>query len=158
MKYKNVDGAILESISLEKTEFVHLEQLGVAHAKLRLRRAWPKSPDYIILEYISRDRKRIPGQWFRERRQLEAAYDLANALVELEVIALHGYALPGKVRAIATGLIEGYRPDPGFYDRLGVYVDAGRLRYVYLNIFRMDRQALVTRILDSVGQPFLWEG
>lgn len=37
---------------------------------LRLRRAWPRSPDHLLLEFATPNGRIVPGQWFRDRKKL----------------------------------------------------------------------------------------
>lgn len=47
------------------------QRLGLAGERLRLRRAWPRSPDRLGLEYVTGQGRLIPGQWFNDPGRLE---------------------------------------------------------------------------------------
>ena len=84
----------------------------------------------------------------------EAALDLANALVHLELRALQGHCLPHLAETAAKALLEGYRPDRQVRRRLQAYADASRLRLVCVYALR-PRQEPVSALLDRLGQPVI---
>ncbi|MFQ5592858.1 MAG: phosphotransferase [Anaerolineae bacterium] len=86
----------------------------------------------------------------------EAALDLANALVHLELRALQDHCSPEQAARVATALVEGYRPQPHVYRRLPVYADATRLRLACVYTFRPRQALVVPKLLALVGRPKLF--
>jgi aminoglycoside/choline kinase family phosphotransferase len=84
----------------------------------------------------------------------EAALDVANAMVHLELRLLDGGCATHHAEATALGMIEGYQPSRAVQRRLSAYVDALRLWLACLNVFRPPREtAVVSALLDRIGQP-----
>jgi hypothetical protein len=46
-------------------------RLGLSGPELRLRRAWPRSPDHVLLDLHDDGGRAIAGQWMRDGRELE---------------------------------------------------------------------------------------
>lgn len=46
-------------------------QLGLPPEPLHLRRAWPRTADHLLLEYVVGDDMLVPGQWFRDGRRAQ---------------------------------------------------------------------------------------
>ena len=82
----------------------------------------------------------------------EAALDLANVLVHLELRALQGRCSEARANAAATAMVEGYDPPPPVSSRLRAYADATRLRLACLYAFRPCRKSVVPALLGCVGQ------
>jgi hypothetical protein len=63
----------LESLASLPLHPTAAARLGLAGERLRLRRAWPRSPEHLLLEYEAPDGAAVPGQWHRERSEGERA-------------------------------------------------------------------------------------
>jgi aminoglycoside phosphotransferase (APT) family kinase protein len=85
----------------------------------------------------------------------EAALDLANALVHLELRGLQQHCSPRTARTAAIGLLEGYRPGRQVRRRVQAYADASRLRLACVYAFRPPEAFTVSALLAQVGQPIL---
>jgi len=79
----------------------------------------------------------------------EAALDLANLLVHLELAALLGAG--DDVGACAAALRDAYAPDADVLRRLDAYAAAARLRVVCVHAFR-PTGARAAGLLDRMGQ------
>lgn len=66
----------------------------------------------------------------------EAALDLANLLVHLELRSLQGSISTERARLLAEALLEGYAPGPAVLARLCAYAAAARLRLCLVYRFR----------------------
>jgi len=66
----------------------------------------------------------------------EAALDLANLLVHLELRALQGLCPADTSRTCAESLVDGYAPDPGVWRRVPGYMLAAQLRLAAVYAFR----------------------
>ena len=85
----------------------------------------------------------------------EAALDVANLLVHLELAELLG--APGAhVRACGAAIREAYWPEPGVTRRLDAYADAARLRLVCVHAFR-PTGARAALLLDRLARPMIVE-
>lgn len=51
------------------------QRLQLPSARLTLRRAWPRSADHLLLEYVTTDGGLVPGQWMRDARSLQRIAD-----------------------------------------------------------------------------------
>jgi aminoglycoside phosphotransferase len=85
----------------------------------------------------------------------EAALDLANLLVHLELRVLQGWASQQWAVELAAAIIKGYRPDQCCWGRLLAYGDAARLRLACVYFFRPRYQAVVVSLLNRLGVPLL---
>jgi hypothetical protein len=83
----------------------------------------------------------------------EAALDLANALVHLELRGLQARCSLEQAGAAAAALLDGYRPQPHVCRRLKAYADATRLRLACVYAFRPRQASVVPRLIARVGQP-----
>lgn len=90
----------------------------------------------------------------------EAALDLANLLVHLELRALQGLVTEAAAHALAAAVVDGYAPDPRVRGRLAAYAAATRLRLCAVYRFRAGSgdvlPALRRRLLalpPGVGGP-----
>lgn len=54
-------------------------QLGLRTEPLKLRRAWPRSAEHLLLEYVSSDGVLTPGQWWASRPAAEHAFGQIDA-------------------------------------------------------------------------------
>ena len=79
----------------------------------------------------------------------EAALDLANLLVHLELRALQGVCDAEVARAAAGAVLAGYRPGPDVRRRLAVYDEAARRRLVAVYAFRPASGAAARRLLPG---------
>ena len=77
----------------------------------------------------------------------EAALDLANLLVHLELRGLQGLASPALIRAVAEAVLEGYAPTAAVLARIPVYDAATRRRLVAVYSFRPRQAAAARRLL-----------
>lgn len=73
----------------------------------------------------------------------EAAVDLANLLVHLELRVLQGVE-PDRADAVARAFLEAYQPDPATLARIGAYGDATRARLAGVYAFRPHEHAAQT--------------
>lgn len=80
----------------------------------------------------------------------DAALDVANLVVHLELRALQGHCGPGLARAAADAFFDGYRPDRGLRERLAAYAAASRLRLACVYAFRPRWSRLGGRLLGPV--------
>ena len=46
---------------------------------LRLQRAWPRSEDHLLVEYVDDDGRIVPGQWFADKSKLKSIYKQTQA-------------------------------------------------------------------------------
>ncbi len=86
----------------------------------------------------------------------EAALDLANLLVHLELRALQGACHPEVARAAAGAVLAGYRPGPDVRRRLAVYDEAARRRLVAVYAFRPASRAAARRLLCGPTSCASW--
>ncbi|MBW3576005.1 MAG: hypothetical protein KY450_14430 [Actinobacteria bacterium] len=111
-----------------------LAELRGADGPLRLRRAWPRGPGHLLLEYVEPGGDPVPGQWFADPARL--------AEVAAETVAGAG-AGPGQVTAVAE---RGVLLQRGGADRrlaaLGAVVDDETATLV---VHRPERRAVVRR-------------
>ncbi len=111
-----------------------LTELRGADGPLRLRRAWPRGPGHLLLEYVEPGGDPVPGQWFADPARL--------AEVAAETAAGAG-AGPGQVTAVAE---RGVLLQRGGADRrlaaLGAVVDD---EIATLVVHRPERRAVVRR-------------
>jgi aminoglycoside phosphotransferase (APT) family kinase protein len=84
----------------------------------------------------------------------EAALDLANMLVHLELRTLLGHCSPSASREAAAGLLDGYRPAGATLRRVPAYAAATRLRLYCLYSFRPGSSAC-ERLLQRLESPLL---
>lgn len=80
----------------------------------------------------------------------EAALDVANLLVHLELRAIQGRLPPARLDVLGTGLLDGYGPGPEVTDRLAAYADATRLRLACVYAFRPGSARVVPAFLDRL--------
>lgn len=85
----------------------------------------------------------------------EAALDLANLLVHVELRALQGVCERRVAAEAAGAIVEAYDPGAEVAGRLGPYADATRLRLVAVYAFRPRFRALAPAVLSTVGGPLL---
>lgn len=85
----------------------------------------------------------------------EAALDLANLLVHLELRALQGVCLYRAAAEAAGAIVDAYQPGAEVARRLGPYADAARLRLVAVYAFRPRFHTVVPALLSAVGRPLL---
>lgn len=83
----------------------------------------------------------------------EAALDLANALVHLELRCIQRRWPASHARRAASGLLGGYEPDSAIMRRLPAYADATRLRLACVYTLRPQEASTVTALLDLLGTP-----
>ena len=89
----------------------------------------------------------------------EAALDLANMLVHLELRVLQGHYLPEAAGIAADALLEGYRPGKNVFRRLQAYADASRLRLACVYAFRprshegVEQASVVQQLMARLGRP-----
>lgn len=77
----------------------------------------------------------------------EAALDLANLLVHLELRVLQGVCPPELARAASAAVTDGYRPSPQVRARLPVYDASARRRLVAVYAFRPASSAAARRLV-----------
>jgi len=70
--------------------------MSLAGHSLVLRRAWPRSADHLLLEYVSDRGEIVPGQWTRDERELEHAC----------AVTRRGALRPDRVRTVAIGTAD----------------------------------------------------
>lgn len=80
----------------------------------------------------------------------EAALDVANALVHLELRVVQGRCSPERAIAAAAALLEGYRAGPEVWRRLDAYANATRLRLACVYAFRPWAESVAFALLDHV--------
>lgn len=78
----------------------------------------------------------------------EAALDLANLLVHLELRAHQGVCSTALAAAAAAAVLDGYAPGPDVERRLAAYDQAARRRLVAVYGFRPGSRAAAGRLLD----------
>ncbi len=78
----------------------------------------------------------------------EAALDVANMLVHLELRGLQGLLGKDAAGGAARAFAHGYRPAPGVRDRLPAYVNATRLRLACLYALRPRWAGLPAALLE----------
>lgn len=83
----------------------------------------------------------------------EAALDLANALVHLELRGIQRQWPASHARRAAAGLLSGYGPDSATMRRLPAYADAARLRLACVYTLRPREAATVPALLNLLGTP-----
>lgn len=83
----------------------------------------------------------------------EAAQDLANLLVHVELRGLQGRCSPDQVARAAAAVVEGYRPDSAVLARVPAYAAATRFRLAAVYRLRPSRPNLCMELLDVVGAP-----
>jgi len=83
----------------------------------------------------------------------EAALDLANLLVHLELRALQGRCTPARAAELAAAVLEGYQPDRAVRDRLAAYAAATRLRLCAVYRFRPGAGAAVAALREGLFAP-----
>jgi streptomycin 6-kinase len=82
----------------------------------------------------------------------EAALDVANLLVHLELAALQGRCTPERAAAAGTAFLDGYgEPPPS--DRLVAHADAARLRLVCVHAFRPAPEGLIDALVERLDAP-----
>ena len=69
-------------------------RLGLPAGPLCLRRAWPRSPEHLLLEYVGADAEPVPGQWWAGRSAAERAVGAADPA---DVALVAPGAAPGAV-------------------------------------------------------------
>ena len=79
----------------------------------------------------------------------DAALDLANLLVHLDLRVLQGHTSRARSRACAEALIEGYGPVPNVSERLRGYAQLTRLRLVGVYAFRPEHADAVARLVTD---------
>jgi aminoglycoside phosphotransferase (APT) family kinase protein len=87
----------------------------------------------------------------------EAALDVANALVHLELRVLQKRCPPEEAAAVGLALLEGYQPAAQVCRRIGAYADATRLRLACIYGFRPRKAPVAFALLTRVGQPVVGE-
>jgi hypothetical protein len=80
----------------------------------------------------------------------EAALDVANLLVHLELRALQGRCSRSRAVTAAQAFLDAYRPGPAVRARLGVYAAATRLRLACVYAFRPGSEGVVPTLLGGV--------
>jgi hypothetical protein len=70
--------------------------ISVAGRALLLRRAWPRSTDRLLLEFVSDRGEIVPGQWLRDAGELENAC----------AVTRRGASRPDRVRIVTIGTAE----------------------------------------------------
>lgn len=88
----------------------------------------------------------------------EAALDLANLLVHLELRALQGRVPAAGAHSAAVSFLEGYEPAAEVLRRCGVYADTARLRLACLYAFRPGSLPVCHTLLERVGAAPLGPG
>ena len=63
--------SVLDALTVLELPMTDRERLGLPSGPLELRRAWPRSPHHLGLEYVAGDGSTIAGQWFSDIRQLQ---------------------------------------------------------------------------------------
>lgn len=86
----------------------------------------------------------------------EAALDLANLLVHLELRAQQGLCRPELARAAADAVLAGYLPGPDVRRRLAAYDEAARRRLVAVYAFRPASGAAARRLLSEPTRCASW--
>jgi Ser/Thr protein kinase RdoA (MazF antagonist) len=86
----------------------------------------------------------------------EAALDLANFIVHLEVRVLMGRFSAELARKVTAALLEGYGADADVYHRLRAYADAVHLRRACKKALAPRKAHAVPAALGWIGQPGLW--
>jgi aminoglycoside phosphotransferase (APT) family kinase protein len=83
----------------------------------------------------------------------EAALDLANLVVHLELRALQGACTAGAAAAAGRALLDAYAPDAAMRARMPAYARATRLRLAWLYAFRPSRAGVVSGLLGVAAPP-----
>lgn len=83
----------------------------------------------------------------------EAALDLANVLVHLQLRALQGRVAVDRAQQAAAALLAAYQPDASVADRLQAYADGTRLRLVCVYAFRPAAAGCPQALLAAIGTP-----
>jgi aminoglycoside phosphotransferase (APT) family kinase protein len=83
----------------------------------------------------------------------DAALDLANALVHMELRVLQRRCSLERATKAARALIEGYDPGREVHNRLSVYSDASRLRLACVYSYRPKFSNIVPSLLARIRQP-----
>lgn len=83
----------------------------------------------------------------------EAALDVANLLVHLELRALQGGCPRSRAEVAAAAFLDGYRPDPAVTARLGAFAAATRLRLACVYAFRPAWAGVVSALLEGPQVP-----
>lgn len=88
------------------------------------------------------------------------ALDLANLLVHLELRALQGTCVPGRARAVAAAVVEGFAPHDDVLAALPAWSTAARARLVAVYAFRPAPGDVPGLLLATVldGRPTPLEG
>lgn len=79
----------------------------------------------------------------------DAALDVANLLVHLELRALQGRLTPARSEALAAAFVDGYDPDPPVLARVGPYAAATRLRLACVYAFRPVPESVVDALAED---------
>nr|MBA3329220.1 phosphotransferase [Solirubrobacterales bacterium] len=82
----------------------------------------------------------------------EAALDLGNLVVHLELRALQGACTAGAARAAREALLDAYAPDEALLVRAGTYAQATRLRLACLYALRPAPPAVVPELLSRLDR------
>ncbi len=85
----------------------------------------------------------------------EAALDLANALVHMELRVLQRRCSLERATKAARALFEGYDPGRKVINRLSIYSDASRLRLACVYSFRPEFSNLVPSLLARIRRPII---
>jgi len=88
----------------------------------------------------------------------EAAVDLANLLVHLELRLLQGRLPVAQARGAAASFLDGYEPTREAWHRCGVHADSARLRLACLYAFRPGSGPVCRGLLERVGEAPLGPG
>lgn len=83
----------------------------------------------------------------------EAAQDLANLLVHIELRRLQGGNVPHRVERAARAFLGGYAPDSGVLARVPAYAAATRLRLAAVYRLRPSRPNLSAQLLSLLHSP-----
>ena len=129
------------------------KRLGVA-APLALRRAWPRSPDTLLLEYLDCSGRIVPAQWFRSPAEEPGLLSAAGGEIMLQPAGTD-HQLPGLSSVVErrhTSLVS-HRPG----QRAVVRHDDG----VSVRFAKITRPSRIGRQLDPLmyltelpGRPF----
>ena len=83
----------------------------------------------------------------------EAAQDVANLLVHLELRAAQGRCLAARAGALAAAILDGYGPGPDVVARLPAYAAATRLRLAAVYRLRPRDPRVCMGLLDRLHDP-----
>jgi aminoglycoside phosphotransferase len=86
----------------------------------------------------------------------EAALDLANVLVHVELRRVQRLCTEERAARAAKALLEGYDPHPEIYRRLNSYADASRLRLACVYSTRPQESEAARAMLRQIGRPIIW--